>query len=73
MIVNLINKHGLMPKKNFPESYSCEASARMNQVLKSKVSDLFSLLPKHAEYNEPFCRLILNVGTLGKLLDHRLI
>lgn len=38
MIVNLINKHGLMPKKNFPESYSCEASARMNQVLKSKVS-----------------------------------
>ncbi|KAL1502793.1 hypothetical protein ABEB36_007888 [Hypothenemus hampei] len=39
MIVNLINKHGLMPKKNFPESYSCEASARMNQVLKSKLRE----------------------------------
>ena len=37
MIVNLVNKHGLMPKKNFPESYSCEASVRLNAVLKSKV------------------------------------
>ncbi|XP_066261301.1 bleomycin hydrolase isoform X2 [Euwallacea similis] len=39
MIVNLINKHGLMPKKNFPESFSCEASARMNQALKSKLRE----------------------------------
>lgn len=39
MIVNLINKHGLMPKKNFPESNSSEASARMNQVLKSKLRE----------------------------------
>lgn len=39
MIVNLINKHGLMPKKNFPESHCCEASARMNQVLKSKLRE----------------------------------
>ena len=38
MLVNLINKHGLMPKKCFPESYSCEASTRMNSVVKSKVS-----------------------------------
>lgn len=37
MICNLINKHGLMPKKCFPESYSCESSARLNAVLKSKV------------------------------------
>lgn len=38
MIVNLINKHGLMPKKCFPEAFSCESSTRMNQILKSKVS-----------------------------------
>jgi bleomycin hydrolase len=38
MIVNLINKHGLMPKKCFPESFSCESSGRMNNILKSKVS-----------------------------------
>ena len=37
MIVNLINKHGLMPKKCFPESFSCEASGRMNAILKSKL------------------------------------
>lgn len=38
MLVNLINKHGLMPKKCFPESYSCEASVRLNAILKSKVN-----------------------------------
>jgi aminopeptidase C len=38
MAVNLINKYGLMPKKCFPESFSCESSLRMNTILKSKVS-----------------------------------
>jgi bleomycin hydrolase len=38
MVVNLINKHGLMPKKCFPETFSCESSVRMNSILKSKVS-----------------------------------
>lgn len=37
MLVNLITKHGLMPKKCFPESFSCESSIRMNAILKSKV------------------------------------
>lgn len=41
MIVNLINKHGLIPKKCFPETFSCESSTRMNQILKSKVSLYF--------------------------------
>ncbi|XP_056646080.1 bleomycin hydrolase [Diorhabda carinulata] len=39
MLVNLINKHGLMPKKNFPESFSCEQSVKMNQILKSKLRE----------------------------------
>lgn len=34
---NLIRKHGLMPKSCFPESYSSEASLRLNAVLSSKV------------------------------------
>lgn len=38
MLVNLIVKHGLMPKKCFPESFSCESSIRLNAILKSKVS-----------------------------------
>ena len=41
MLVNLVSKHGLMPKKCFPESYSCESSARMNSILKSKVNFKF--------------------------------
>ncbi|XP_049537206.1 bleomycin hydrolase-like [Anopheles darlingi] len=39
MLVNLINKHGPMLKKCFPESYSCEASTRMNSVIKSKLRE----------------------------------
>jgi len=49
MIVSIINKHGVMPKKCFPESFSCESSSRMNTILKSKlreytkqIRDLFS-------------------------------
>uniref|UniRef100_A0A1L8E2I6 Bleomycin hydrolase n=1 Tax=Nyssomyia neivai TaxID=330878 RepID=A0A1L8E2I6_9DIPT len=37
MLVNLINKYGLVPKKCFPESFSSEASGKMNAVLKSKL------------------------------------
>ena len=37
MVANVIKKHGVMPKKCFPESYSCENSRRMNSILKSKV------------------------------------
>lgn len=44
MLVNLINKHGLMPKKCFPESYSCEASVRLNAVLKSKLREYTKVL-----------------------------
>lgn len=43
MLVNLINKHGLMPKKCFPETFSCEQSVRLNAILKSKVSQFMFL------------------------------
>lgn len=39
MIVNLINRHGLVPKSCFPESYSCESSSYMNSILKSKLRE----------------------------------
>ncbi|XP_046418084.1 bleomycin hydrolase isoform X1 [Neodiprion fabricii] len=39
MIVNLINRHGLVPKKLFPESFSCESTMRMNSLLKSKLRE----------------------------------
>jgi bleomycin hydrolase len=37
MVSNLIKKHGVMPKKCFPEAFSCENSRRMNEILKTKV------------------------------------
>uniref|UniRef100_A0A0K8TT30 Bleomycin hydrolase n=1 Tax=Tabanus bromius TaxID=304241 RepID=A0A0K8TT30_TABBR len=39
MLVNLIAKHGLMPKKCFPESFTSEATTRMNSILKSKLRE----------------------------------
>ncbi|XP_063218773.1 bleomycin hydrolase isoform X2 [Bacillus rossius redtenbacheri] len=44
MLVNLINKHGLMPKKNFPDAFSCESSLRMNSILKSKLREYTKVL-----------------------------
>lgn len=44
MIVNLINRYGLMPKAYFPESYSCESSTRMNSFLKSKLREYAKVL-----------------------------
>ncbi|XP_059511214.1 bleomycin hydrolase isoform X2 [Stegostoma tigrinum] len=39
MLVNLVEKHGVMPKKCFPESYSSEASKAMNDVLNHKLRE----------------------------------
>ena len=39
MLVNLINKYGVMPKKCFPDSHSAGATRRMCAILKSKVRD----------------------------------
>ena len=43
MLVNLITKYGLMPKKCFPDTFSCESSHRMNSMLKSKVCTFLEL------------------------------
>lgn len=39
MVVNLINKFGLMPKKCFPETYCSDSSQRINLILKSKLRE----------------------------------
>ncbi|XP_046385632.1 bleomycin hydrolase isoform X2 [Ischnura elegans] len=44
MLVNLINRHGLMPKKCFPESFSCESSLRMDTILRSKLREYTKVL-----------------------------
>lgn len=44
MIVNLVNRYGLVPKACFPESYSCESSSRMNTIVKSKLREYAKVL-----------------------------
>ncbi len=44
MLINLITKYGVMPKKYFPETYSCEASQRMNIALRSKLREYAKIL-----------------------------
>ena len=39
MVANLIEKYGVMPKKCFPETFSCGSSRRMNQIIKSKMRE----------------------------------
>jgi len=37
MLVNLVNKYGVVPKNAFPESSSSEAALLMNKFLRTKV------------------------------------
>jgi aminopeptidase C len=37
MLVNLVNKYGVVPKSTFPESSSSEAALLMNKFLRTKV------------------------------------
>ncbi|XP_030847879.1 bleomycin hydrolase-like [Strongylocentrotus purpuratus] len=39
MLVNLVNKYGVMPKKCFPEAHSSGASRRLNITLTTKLRD----------------------------------
>ncbi|MEJ1287643.1 bleomycin hydrolase [Cricetulus griseus] len=37
MLVNIVEKYGVVPKKCFPESHTTEASRRMNDILNHKI------------------------------------
>ncbi|ELK01877.1 Bleomycin hydrolase [Pteropus alecto] len=39
MLVNIIEKYGLIPKKCFPESHTTEATRRMNDILNHKMRE----------------------------------
>ncbi|KAM5181732.1 bleomycin hydrolase [Mantella aurantiaca] len=39
MLVNLIEKYGVIPKKSFPESHTSEATRRMNDILNHKMRE----------------------------------
>lgn len=46
MLVNLVNKYGVMPKKCFPEAHSSGASRRLNIILTTKVSHALTVFLK---------------------------
>ncbi|KAI8441956.1 hypothetical protein MSG28_005628 [Choristoneura fumiferana] len=52
MIVNLVNKYGVIPKKCFPESFSSRKSLHMNALIKTKLrefaKELRDLVAKNA-------------------------
>ena len=56
MVANLIEKHGVIPKKCFPETFSNESSRQMNNILKSKMRefahDLYNATKKEASETE---------------------
>ncbi|XP_010114491.1 PREDICTED: bleomycin hydrolase, partial [Chlamydotis macqueenii] len=39
MLVNIIEKYGVVPKKHFPESHTTEATRRMNEILNHKMRE----------------------------------
>ncbi|XP_012304713.1 bleomycin hydrolase isoform X1 [Aotus nancymaae] len=39
MLVNIVEKYGVIPKKCFPESYTTEATRRMNDILNHKMRE----------------------------------
>lgn len=40
MLVNLVEKHGVVPKVCFPEAWSAENSNRLGRLLNNRVGDL---------------------------------
>ncbi|XP_074870101.1 bleomycin hydrolase-like [Carettochelys insculpta] len=39
MLVNIVEKYGVIPKKYFPESHTTECSAKMNDILNNKMRE----------------------------------
>ena len=64
MAVNLITKHGLMPKKCFPETFSCESSSRLNNILKSKLREYARTLRLAIEQGESDAKIQLTISSM---------
>lgn len=53
MLVNLIKRYGVIPKANFPDSYSCEDSSNFNAILNSKLREFALVLRSMVANNVP--------------------
>jgi bleomycin hydrolase len=60
MLINIVNKYGVVPKSAFPETKCCVASRRMNLFLKNKLrqyaSELRAMAEKDSSVNEDALR-----------------
>lgn len=60
MLINIVNKYGVVPKSAFPETKCCVASRRMNLFLKNKLrqyaSELRAMAGKDSSVNEDALR-----------------
>ncbi|XP_015917057.1 bleomycin hydrolase isoform X2 [Parasteatoda tepidariorum] len=72
MVVNLISKYGVIPKKCFPETFCCETSARLNGILKTKLReyarDLTLLYEKKASDEEIDKKILSCMEALYKVI-----
>ncbi|XP_026475135.1 bleomycin hydrolase [Ctenocephalides felis] len=57
MVLNLINKYGIMPKKCFAESFSSEASQKLNSILKSTLRQYALELRKMVDVGATECQM----------------
>jgi len=64
MAVNLVTKHGLMPKKCFPESFSSDSSGRLNGILKSKLREYAKNLRASCEQGQSEAELQKTILTM---------
>ena len=54
MLVNVIEKYGLVPKKVFPDTWNSENTRRMNAIINNKVSEVrnWTKSPKYLEISK---------------------
>ncbi|XP_022093286.1 bleomycin hydrolase-like isoform X2 [Acanthaster planci] len=71
MLINLVSKYGLVPKKCFPESHTSNASRRMNLILKTKVrgyaKELQSMVKRNATDAEIYKEINKMVGEVYRI------
>jgi len=72
MFVNLVSKHGVMPKQAFPETFSSENSFRLKRILNSKLREyarvLRDLVKSGAADGEVTAKVKQQVGELYKII-----
>ncbi|KPI98983.1 Bleomycin hydrolase [Papilio xuthus] len=70
MIVNLVNKYGLMPKKCFPESFSSRRSLHMNAIIKTKLREFAKELRDKVSANASEADIQKTIDTQMSVIYH---